>query len=686
MRPFSTLGLLFFPLWTSPLAAQRGPVFPSEILRIEDRRAPGDADLAALRRTLSHRDPRVISLGARGLGRLERPRVIPWLVPLLAHPEPVVRAAAAQALAQAAQGFRRDSSGGNAVRRAALDALAGRVTEEKDSIVRGTLALSLGRLPLVTADEVRAAREHLLLLAGSVGTDRPESRDIARGMERLVRSTWRQVPLDDALVTHLVALVSGSRDEPTRRHALGALLVAERADSRPLSLLLASEDAQSRRLAVTGLPRFPAGVERDRLRDASVGDPSPMVRIEAFRAIARMDSMSGCNRLAAAAVTDSSIDVALIAIDLLARCDSSAVPPLLMAMAPRPADGWHRAAHGLVSLARLAPKRAREPLTQASAAPVWQTRMYAARAAGQIRDTATLLRLAGDQEPNVREAAIAALVTVMGHGADSVYRRALRAFDYQLVIGASAALTGSPEREAAVPALLAALRRITLRRGETSRDARIALLIRLRALAGPEQAAALEPYLVDFDPVVADSAAVILRDWTGRPQRAAARRIQPAAVTPAEVQALYGKVFRVTMASGRQFDVELFLQEAPLTVARLARLIRRRYFDGLTFHRVVSNFVIQGGSPGANEYAGDGPFMRDELSARSHERGTLGVSTRGRDTGDGQIFVNLVDNPRLDFDYTVWGRVIGSAGLAVVDAVREGDQIRRVEIRSRGRF
>lgn len=686
MRPFSTLWLLLFPLWTSPLAAQRGPSFPSEILRIEDRRAPGDADLAALRRTLSHRDPRVISLGIRALGRLERPHLTPWLVPLLAHPEPVVRAAAAEALAQAAQGFRRDSSGGNALRRAALDALAGRVSQEKDSVVRGALALSLGRLPLVTAEEVRAARENLLLLAGSVGIDGPESRVIARGVERLVRATWRQVPLDDALVTHLVALVSGSRDEPTRRHALGALLVAERADSRPISLLLASEDAQSRRLALTGLLRFPAGVERDRLRDASIGDPAPMVRIEALRATARMDSTSGCDRLAAAAVTDPALDVALIAIDLLARCDSSAVAPLLVAMAPRPGDAWHRVAHGLVSLARLAPERTRAPLAQASAAPVWQTRMYAARAAGQIRDTATLLRLAGDREPNVREAALAALIPVMGHAADSVYRAGLGASDYQLVITAAGALAGSSAADAAVPALLAALRRITLRREETSRDARIALLIRLRALGGPPQAVALQPYLLDFDPVVADSAAAIRHDWTGRPQRAAPRRILPAVVPAAEVQALYDKVFRVTLASGKQFDVELFLQEAPLTVARLARLIRRRYFDGLTFHRIAPNFVIQGGSPGANEYAGDGPFMRDELSSRSHERGTLGVSTRGRDTGDGQIFVNLVDNPRLDFDYTVWGRVIGPAGLAVVDAVPEGDQIRRVEIRPWGRL
>jgi cyclophilin family peptidyl-prolyl cis-trans isomerase len=97
---------------------------------------------------------------------------------------------------------------------------------------------------------------------------------------------------------------------------------------------------------------------------------------------------------------------------------------------------------------------------------------------------------------------------------------------------------------------------------------------------------------------------------------------------------------------------------------------------------VVANFVVQGGSPGANEYMGDGPFTRDELTLRSHARGTLGISTRGRDTGDGQIFINLVDNIRLDHDYTIIAEVV--SGMDAVDAMLEGAVIARVELGGRG--
>jgi len=107
-------------------------------------------------------------------------------------------------------------------------------------------------------------------------------------------------------------------------------------------------------------------------------------------------------------------------------------------------------------------------------------------------------------------------------------------------------------------------------------------------------------------------------------------------------------------------------------------LVREGFYDGKVFQRVEPNFVIQGGGPDANEYVGDTAFMRDELTMRTHARGTVGISARGRDTGDGQWFINLVDNPVLDHEYTVFGRIDG--GRAVAERILEGDRIGRVEV------
>ena len=126
------------------------------------------------------------------------------------------------------------------------------------------------------------------------------------------------------------------------------------------------------------------------------------------------------------------------------------------------------------------------------------------------------------------------------------------------------------------------------------------------------------------------------------------------------------------------FELALFTAQAPATVLRFVHLAEAGYYNGLTFHRVVPNFVIQGGSPGATEFIGDASFMRDEVGLWPHVRGTVGISTRGRDTGDAQIFVNLVDNPRLDHDYTVFAQALN--GIDIIDQILEGDVIERIDI------
>lgn len=681
MRPGFPLGILLAAALTRPLVSQGRPALLEEILLAEDHRARNAGELRVLLAALASRDPELVERGLLALGRLERPALAERFFPLLGHPLPGVRAHALQAVAQAAQGFRRNPPARERapVWPALLAQLGARVSAERDPAVRGMLALSLGRLPYAAPEEMRRAQEWLVALAGELRGG--AASDVARGIESFARLTSRRVELSEVLRDRLGELTRDERGDPqARRSALGALLAAQAADVPTLTAALRSPDPLLRRLALGGAAALSDSAVRNPLLQEGFTDTSALVRAEALRHWARVIGEAGCSHLLEA-TRDSVPLVGLLALDLVgSSCGGNPLASqTLLAALQDSAARWQWQAHALVSLARVAPTRSGGALDAARTAPVWQLRMYAARAALVLRDTATLRRLAADPAANVREAALSALREVSGHGDDSLYRAALRAADYQLVLTAANALTGSPQRREAATALLAALERISRERRETSRDPRLAILARLGELGGPDLAPRLRRYLGDFDPLIADSAAALLTAWTGRTTSSRPRPLAPLVIPVREIERLRGRRLYVRMASGASFEVALLVDEAPVTVLRVAALAARGYYDGLTFHRVVPNFVIQGGSPGANEYAGWPRFMRDELGPRSHQRGTLGISTRGRDTGDAQLFINLVDNPRLDYDYTVWGRVV--RGMEVVDAVLEGDVIQRVEIR-----
>jgi cyclophilin family peptidyl-prolyl cis-trans isomerase len=381
--------------------------------------------------------------------------------------------------------------------------------------------------------------------------------------------------------------------------------------------------------------------------------------------------------------------VSLLAFDLVGDgCGSRPHEPALLLLAAEARrlratatdTGWHKPAHAMAALARIAPDTATRLLQIYARHASWFVRMYAARAAASVKDRATLRRLAGDVNDNVREAAVVGLTAVEGHDADSVYLAQLVRKDYQLLRATAAALENTPDSNAA-PAILAALRRVSAEKRETARDARRALLDRWARVARREQVEpVLRGYLADYDTLIARQAADLMSTQFGVTRRPLPSPLPRApAPSPAELTALEGAQAVITMRSGGVLVLRLRPLDAPTNVARFARLARVGYFNGLTFHRIAPNFVVQGGSPGANEYWGDGPYSRDELTLAPHLRGTVGISTRGRDTGDGQIFVNLIDNWRLDHNYTIIGEVV--AGMDVVDRMLEGAVIERIELR-----
>jgi peptidyl-prolyl cis-trans isomerase B (cyclophilin B) len=125
--------------------------------------------------------------------------------------------------------------------------------------------------------------------------------------------------------------------------------------------------------------------------------------------------------------------------------------------------------------------------------------------------------------------------------------------------------------------------------------------------------------------------------------------------------------------------VELAADKAPLTVANFVNLAKRGFYDGLKFHRVINDFMIQGGCPQGTGTGGPGYKFEDEANnGLRHERGVLSMANAGPNTNGSQFFITHVATPWLDGKHTVFGKVV--EGLDAVDAVKQGDTIKSVKI------
>ena len=128
--------------------------------------------------------------------------------------------------------------------------------------------------------------------------------------------------------------------------------------------------------------------------------------------------------------------------------------------------------------------------------------------------------------------------------------------------------------------------------------------------------------------------------------------------------------------------VEFYFDDAPNTVANFIKLSEQGFYNGLTFHRVIPDFVIQGGCPDGTGMGGPGYTIKCELDGNNqyHDRGVLSMAHAGRDTGGSQFFIchNRRNTQHLDRRHTCFGRV--TEGLEVIDKIRQGDVIEKIVI------
>jgi cyclophilin family peptidyl-prolyl cis-trans isomerase len=155
----------------------------------------------------------------------------------------------------------------------------------------------------------------------------------------------------------------------------------------------------------------------------------------------------------------------------------------------------------------------------------------------------------------------------------------------------------------------------------------------------------------------------------------------PDPLDDAYIKSKPGRYTAILTTSRGEIEIELLHRDAPRTVQSFVTLAGQGFFDGLIFHRVVPNFVIQGGCPIGNGWGHPGYELRCEYNPLRYERGMVGMAHAGKDTGGSQFFVTHSEQPHLDGRYTIFGRV--TKGMDVVDAIQVEDVIERVEIKKK---
>ena len=135
----------------------------------------------------------------------------------------------------------------------------------------------------------------------------------------------------------------------------------------------------------------------------------------------------------------------------------------------------------------------------------------------------------------------------------------------------------------------------------------------------------------------------------------------------------------ITLENGAEIRMEFYPDDAPRTVENFVTLAKKGFYDGLTFHRVVPDFVVQGGCPQGTGTGGHGYTIKAEFNTQKHLRGAVAMArSQHPDSAGSQFYICYGPTPHLDGSYTVFGRVV--AGMEQVDRIKQGDRMQSVTI------
>lgn len=633
----------------SPSALALDPVL--EAADVRNPEAPAIATAAVARK------PKRRVLAASALGRIMSPKGIDILLRLTADPMPFVREEAAFALGQL--GWQEESSGG---RLAEIQASLSSLLSDKQLAVRLAAAGALGKTSLERAPALLApalaSKEAPLRAEAVMALFR------ARMILKLRNPGSPPGELPDDLRMRLEAL--GADKSPAVRQSVAYFFArnSEPKAERAVASLLTDKNRWARMFAAMGLAKMKAKASKQPLVLAS-NDSEYQVRLAALSALLasgesalEVPALAGDKsfhvRAAFAAGLDPAKETELSVLKNLMTDESPTVrAEALKALAKGRKEGlisWLR------EQGRLAHWLVREAAVQASAG------------APEAERISYLTEHLGDSEVAVRAAALEALLAIPGDSSFTELKRSLESAE--LAIRGIAVSALKERKEPEVHAL--AWKTYGASLDQKWIELREELSEIFAKQEGGEGEERLRKLLQDPAASVRVKArkALLARGITDLPL------FPEPALSRSPYRDLSFKrppLVRIETSRGALM-VETYPQSAPVHVGDFVGNVKAGYFDGLSWHRVVSNFVVQGGDPDGSGWGGSGYALRAEINRQPFVRGALGMPrSQGFDTGGSQLFFSHIPVPHLDGQYTVFGIVVD--GAEVLDRLERGDKI-----------
>ncbi len=681
---------------TPPPPAAIKPLEPSFeekaawILRLEDQRvlrdpapvAPPPAPVAAgkpaaapppppradLVRLLSDGEARIRRRAALAIGRVGLAEAVPSLVTLLGDTDPEVRQMAAFAL-----GLIGDAS----AREPLVAAL-----RDPSPLMKGSAAEALGLIGDTSAAAAVAEMATEIVASGALSQGLPVEADAARDTPvaafRLAVFALVRMSAYPQLAT---VVLDGAQPRVRWWPVAYALQRLEDARALPALLTLANDPhPYTRAFAVRGL-----GALRDRsavpLLLPMVTGPDRVVAIQAIRALGRIgDPAAGPVLLKLIAAPKSDATLRLEAVSAAGGVRADGVIDLLLDVLADPSPAVRAAA--IRSIAQLDQENFVTVLSGLDPDPHWSVRSALATVLGTLPAEIGLPRLTAmrdDPDERVVPAVIASLAALKVSDAITTIVDKLRTGD-PIVRAAAAAAIGQLKPSNGPELLSDAYQR---GQKDTTYVARGAALTALAGYGRDAATKQLTEALADEDWAIRVRAAELLKQLD--PSTDAASRIRPAPTGRTQQAYEESRLMSPPVSTQIFIDtdrgtiqLELAVIDAPLTVETFITLARKGFYDGLAFHRVVPDFVIQGGDPRGDGEGGPGFTLRDELGQQPYLRGVVGIALDWEDTGGSQFFITHSPQPHLDARYTVIGRVL--TGMEVVDQIQPWDVIRRMRV------